>query len=99
MLKESIPLKDNEKVRCRGCGRGEFRNSSDLCEACPDGFYQENDNQLMELDKIKSCKSCPAGHFAQKIKEYTKFEEWPAELLKFCNTATPAGNPLLCDSM
>lgn len=49
--------------------------------------------------KIQSCKSCPAGNFAQKIKEYTLFEAWPKELMKFCNTATVAGNSLLCDTV
>jgi hypothetical protein len=36
-------LHADEKVNCRGCGKGSFFNESssslDKCDSCPDGFY------------------------------------------------------------
>jgi len=48
--------------------------------------------------KIKECKVCPAGSYAQKVREYLKFDEWPIELKRFCAPATFFGDAHDCDT-
>jgi hypothetical protein len=40
---------------------------------------------------------CSSGNYAPKLIESSFFEEWPKNFKTFCNFATEAGNPLLCD--
>ena len=41
---DSVKLPEDKKVPCRGCGRGQFRNSENKCEYCEAGFYQDIDD-------------------------------------------------------
>ena len=43
-LEGAVEQPPDVTVFCRGCGRGEFRNKDDACEACQEGFYQDIDN-------------------------------------------------------
>jgi hypothetical protein len=85
-------------VPCRGCGRGEFRNfDTDQCEHCLTGFYQDLDNHDGNLEKIRSCKVCPAGNYAPKILDYGHFESMPVELFATCSETNDVGNSTNCD--
>lgn len=68
----------NEKIYCRGCGRGEHRDENDKCVSCADGYYQDLDNhQMANGTKIQECKKCGAGNYAPKILDLGHFESFP----------------------
>jgi hypothetical protein len=97
--KDSVKLPAAETVKCRGCGRGEYRNPvDDTCIFCEAGYYQDLDNHFGDLkDKIRQCKVCPAGKYAPKKLDYGHFEKMPEELFSICAEVNDIGKPENCE--
>ena len=50
---------DAKNQPCRGCGRGEYRDDTNQCVSCENGYYQNYDNhRFVKERKIKECKVC-----------------------------------------
>lgn len=90
-------LGEKEIVPCRGCTRGQHRDSKNACVWCSDGEYQDHDNHDGKGAKIKECAVCPAGHYAPRKLEYNFFESMPIEFFPSCSEANDLGKIKNCD--
>ena len=93
-----MKLPPDQRVACRGCGRGEHRDTkTNQCEYCAPGFYQGENNHKGNLGIIRTCKQCQAGGYAKRVMEFREFEESPRELLAICSETNDLGQAENCN--